>query len=174
MEPEKKISGSGGARRVPKGRLAGTPRPGARQRPLRVRGRVFDKHLALPAIRLVAQGRASARPGGDAGAGQLGGQRLTLLASMGLSGGMGLCVAVEGATTGAVFEAYLGDVLTPSLRPGQVVVMDNLSSHKGSRIRELIEERGCELVLPAPLLAGPQPHRASLLQAQGLAAKGEG
>ena len=72
------------------------------------------------------------------------GSNVTLLASM-TGGGMGPCVAVEGATTGAVFEAYLGDVLAPSLRPGQVVVMDNLSSHKGSRVRELIEHRGCEL-----------------------------
>ena len=72
------------------------------------------------------------------------GANVTLLASM-TRGGMGPCVAVEGATTGAVFEAYLGDVLAPSLSPGQVVVMDNLSSHKGSRVRELIEERGCEL-----------------------------
>ena len=44
---------------------------------------------------------------------------------------MGRCLAVEGATTRAVFEAYLGQVLVPTLRPGQVVVMDNLSAHKG-------------------------------------------
>ena len=37
-------------------------------------------------------------------------------------------------------------VLAPTLRRGQVVVMDNLSAHKGERISELIEERGCELV----------------------------
>jgi transposase len=72
------------------------------------------------------------------------GSNVTLLASMDLSG-IGPCVAVEGATTSAVFEAYLENVLAPSLRPGQVVVMDNLSSHKGSRVRELIEEQGCEL-----------------------------
>ena len=58
---------------------------------------------------------------------------------------MGPCLAVEGPTTKAVFEAYLERVLAPSLRPGQVVVMDNLSSHKGSRVRELVEARGCEL-----------------------------
>jgi transposase len=52
--------------------------------------------------------------------------------------------------TKAVFEAYLERVLAPSLRPGQVVVMDNLSSHKGSRVRELVEARGCKLMyLPA-------------------------
>jgi hypothetical protein len=60
--------------------------------------------------------------------------------------GMGACIAaVEGATTKAVFEAYVEAALAPSLRPGQVVVMDNLSSHKGRKVRELIEGRGCEL-----------------------------
>jgi transposase len=64
--------------------------------------------------------------------------------------GMGECLAVEGPTTREVFETYLERVLVPSLRPGQVVVMDNLSSHKGSRVRELIEERGCELIYLPP------------------------
>ena len=59
------------------------------------------------------------------------GANVTLLASMTLSG-MGPCLAVEGPTTKAVFETYVEQVLAPSLRPGQVVVMDNLSSHKGS------------------------------------------
>jgi transposase len=77
------------------------------------------------------------------------GSNVTLLASMGLSG-MGPCVAVEGTTTGAVFEAYLENVLAPSLRPGQVLVMDNLSSHKGPRVRKLIEGRGCELLYLPP------------------------
>ncbi len=49
-----------------------------------------------------------------------------------------------------VFEAYVEQVLAPSLRPGQVVVMDNLSAHRPKRVRDLIEGRGCELVyLPA-------------------------
>jgi transposase len=46
----------------------------------------------------------------------------------------------------SVLKAYLEEVLAPSLRSGQIVVMDNLSAHKGDRVRELIEERGCELV----------------------------
>ena len=50
----------------------------------------------------------------------------------------------------AVFEAYLERVLVPSLRPGQVVVMDNLSAHKGSRVRDLIESKGCELIYLPP------------------------
>lgn len=60
--------------------------------------------------------------------------------------GIGPSLAVEGATTKAVFEAYVERVLAPELKPGQIVVMDNLSSHKGSRVRKLIEERGCTLL----------------------------
>ena len=77
------------------------------------------------------------------------GPNTTLLASMGVRG-MGPCLAVEGPTTKVVFEAYLERVLAPSLQPGRVVVMDNLSSHKGPRVRQLLEGRGCELIyLPA-------------------------
>jgi transposase len=42
------------------------------------------------------------------------------------------------------------EVLAPSLRPGQIVVMDNLTAHKGGRVRELIEGRGCEVVYLPP------------------------
>ena len=72
-----------------------------------------------------------------------------MLASI-TAGGVGPCMAVEGSTTREVFEAYLERVLAPSLEPGQVVVMDNLSSHKGGRVSELIEQRGCELVYLPP------------------------
>ncbi len=47
-------------------------------------------------------------------------------------------MAVEGPTTREVFETYLEKVLAPALREGQIAVMDNLSSHKSSRVRELI------------------------------------
>jgi transposase len=77
------------------------------------------------------------------------GANVTLLASMSAEG-MGPCLAVEGPTTREVFETYLKRVLAPSLSPGQVVVMDNLSAHKGSRVRELIEERGCKLLYLPP------------------------
>ena len=78
------------------------------------------------------------------------GANLTLLASVSAEG-MGLCLVVEGSTTRReVFEAYLERALAPSLRPGQVVVMDNLSSHKGPRGRELIEARGCALLYLPP------------------------
>jgi transposase len=78
------------------------------------------------------------------------GKNLTLLASITREGGMGPCLTVEGATTKEVFESYIEQVLAPTLRDGQVVVMDNLSSHKGERVKELIEERGCELIYLPP------------------------
>jgi transposase len=73
------------------------------------------------------------------------GKNTTLLSSMSMWG-MGPSLAVEGATTAVVFEAYVEKVLAPSLRVGQVVVMDNLGAHRPKRVRELIEERGCELL----------------------------
>jgi transposase len=73
------------------------------------------------------------------------GTNTTLLSSMSAEG-MGPSLTVEGATTSVVFEAYVEQVLGPTLRKGQVVVMDNLSAHKGERVRELIEERGCFLI----------------------------
>jgi transposase len=77
------------------------------------------------------------------------GKNTTLLSSM-TTGGMGPSLAVEGATTARVFETYVEKVLVPSLRAGQIVVMDNLGAHRPRRIRELIEQQGCELLyLPA-------------------------
>jgi transposase len=57
---------------------------------------------------------------------------------------------VEGACNRAVFEIWLETCLIPLLSPGQVVVMDNATFHKGGRIEQLIQEAGCELLyLPA-------------------------
>ena len=64
------------------------------------------------------------------------GANVALLASMSAEG-MGPSLAVEGPTTREVFEVYLEHFLAPALRPGQVVVMDNLSAHKGDRVRDL-------------------------------------
>ena len=77
------------------------------------------------------------------------GKNTTLLASMSLEG-MGPCMAVEGATTAAVFEAYIEKVLAPILKRGQIVVVDNLGAHKSERARKLIEERGCQLLFLPP------------------------
>jgi transposase len=64
-------------------------------------------------------------------------------------GGMGEAMAVEGSTTGEVFETYVEHFLAPTLE-GQVVIWDNLGAHKGDKVRELIEAKGAEvLFLPA-------------------------
>ena len=75
------------------------------------------------------------------------GKNTTLLASMSVRG-MGPCLTVEGAamTKVAFVETYVEQVLVPSLRAGQVVILDNLSSHKGDRVRKLIEGVGCSLL----------------------------
>ena len=89
------------------------------------------------------------------------------------AGGMGPCLAVEGATTKAVFEAYLERVLAPSLRPGQVVVMDNLSAHKGGRVREILETRGCELLYLPPYSPDLNPIEQAFSKVKGLMRRAE-
>src|ERR687897_3041488 len=55
-------------------------------------------------------------------------------------------MTVEGATDALAFEAYVEQVLAPSLREGQVVVLDGLGAHRTQKVRELIEERGADLL----------------------------
>ena len=54
-------------------------------------------------------------------------------------------MVMDGPMTGEWFLAYVSDILIPTLTPGDIVVMDNLSSHKGRAIGEAIEAAGCEL-----------------------------
>jgi transposase len=73
----------------------------------------------------------------------------TLIASLTWAG-MGPAMTLAGATDTAAFVAYLEQVFAPTLRPGQIVVLDNLSAHKSEQGRRLIEARGAELwYLPA-------------------------
>ena len=72
------------------------------------------------------------------------------------------------------YRFSLERVLAPTLRPGQVVVIDNFASHKGEKVRELIEGRGCEFVVPAPLLAGIQPDRGGIREGQDGAGQDQG
>ena len=86
------------------------------------------------------------------------GSNITLLSSMSTEG-MGPSLAVESSTTREVFEAYVEHVLAPSLRAGQVVVMDNLSSHKERWEGKRTDRgEGMRAVVPATLLARSQPH----------------
>ena len=100
------------------------------------------------------------------------GKNTTVLSSMTLKG-MGPSLTVEGATTSAVFETYLERVLAPTLGRGQVVVMDNLSTHKGERVRELIEGRGCELIYLPAYSPDLNPIEEAFSKIKGLLRSGE-
>jgi transposase len=73
----------------------------------------------------------------------------TLIAALGVEG-IRCSTVVDGAVNADVFEAFVEQVLVPDLRPADIVVMDNLSSHKRSRIRELIESAGATLLFLPP------------------------
>jgi transposase len=107
---------------------------------------MLDEHLPSTPLRMVASGRA----GASESAAQLGQEPNASLASITKEGGMGPCLTVEGATIKEVIESYIEEVLAPMLHDGQVVVMDNLSSHKAERVKELIEGRRCGLIYLLP------------------------
>jgi transposase len=66
------------------------------------------------------------------------GQAVTLIGAMGVNGVVAT-MTVAGGTDGEVFRSYVDQSVAPQLRPGQVVIMDNLKAHKVSGIREAIE-----------------------------------
>jgi transposase len=73
----------------------------------------------------------------------------TLIAALAQTG-MRCSITVDGAVNRDVFEAFVEQVLAPALLPGDTVVMDNLSSHKGMRVRELIESVGARVLYLPP------------------------
>ena len=82
-------------------------------------------------------------------------------------------MAVVGATTKAVFETYVERVLTPSLSPGSVVVLDNLGAHRGDRVRELLEARGCKLLFLPPYSPDFSPIEEAFSKLKGLLRKAQ-
>lgn len=74
---------------------------------------------------------------------------LTILGAIRMRG-IVAAMTVEDSTHENVFFAYLDQVLCPVLRPGDVVVMDNLSTHKMDGVRQRIEARGAELIYLPP------------------------
>jgi transposase len=100
------------------------------------------------------------------------GKNITLLASI-THRGLGPCLAVEGSTTREVFETYLERVLAPALRPEQVVVLDNLSAHKGGRVKEIVEGAGCELLYLPPYSPDLNPIEQAFSKVKGLMRRAE-
>jgi transposase len=77
------------------------------------------------------------------------GPNVTLLATL-TPEGIGPAVAIPGAVDGAAFIAYAERVLAPRLRPGQVVILDNLSAHKSAGARTAVEAVGARLLFLPP------------------------
>jgi transposase len=76
-------------------------------------------------------------------------KNITLIASLSAEG-IGAAMSVEGATDGAAFQTYVKHFLVPTLKTGQIVVLDNLQVHKSLKVRELIEGTGASvLFLPS-------------------------
>ena len=73
----------------------------------------------------------------------------TLIAALGIEG-VRCSTVVDGPIDGDVFESFVAQVLVPQLKPGDLVVLDNLSSHKRERTRERIEAQGAELLFLPP------------------------
>lgn len=78
-----------------------------------------------------------------------GGPNVTLIAAL-TPQGLGAAMSVSGAVNGEVFAAYLEQVLGPTLRPGDVVVLDNLPAHKVDGLAALVEQRGARLLYLPP------------------------
>jgi transposase len=77
------------------------------------------------------------------------GRNVTILGALSWYG-LDAVMTVEGATDAEVFRAYVSRVLAPTLRPGDVVVMDNLSAHKVSGIEAAITNAGARLIYLPP------------------------
>jgi DDE superfamily endonuclease len=69
------------------------------------------------------------------------GKNVTLICSISLDGGIGPSLSIEGSSDTESFGLYLREFLCPALQPGQIVLMDNLSVHKGAWVRELVKAR---------------------------------
>lgn len=91
---------------------------------------------------------------------------LTLIAALRCDHIDAPCV-FDSATNGRSFTAYVEQVLVPTLRPGDIVIMDNLGSHKGQPVRTAIRKAGAKLFF-RPLQSGPEPHRTGFAKLKHL------
>jgi len=78
------------------------------------------------------------------------GKNVTLISSITLAQGMGASMSIERPSDTDSFGLYMREILAPTLEAGQIVLMDNLSVHKSKWVRDLIEQRGCQLWLLPP------------------------
>jgi len=72
------------------------------------------------------------------------GSHISLVGALGLSG-ITAIMMLEGAVDGVAFETFLEKMLAPTLRPGDLVLMDNVKTHKGKKVEEIIRSAGAQL-----------------------------
>lgn len=82
--------------------------------------------------------------------------------------GMVAPMVVDGAITGDLFVAYVGQVLVPELRPGDIVVLDNLQCHKRAEAVRAIEAAGCSVVFLPPYSPDLNPIENAFSKLKGL------
>jgi transposase len=99
------------------------------------------------------------------------GKNITLISSITLDGGIGPSLSMEGSSDGESFGLFLREMLCPRLKRGQIVVMDNLSVHKGAWVRELIEEKEAEVLLLPPYSPDFNPIEEAFSKVKGLLRK---
>ncbi len=99
------------------------------------------------------------------------GKSLTLIASLSLSG-MGEAFLLDGSADATAFEIYVEQLLAPSLKSGQIVILDNLSIHLSPRVRTAIEARGCRLLFLPAYSPDFSPTLVGVLQSENLFATG--
>jgi transposase len=80
----------------------------------------------------------------------------------------------DGPINGERFHAYIELFLVPTLKPSDVVILDNLRSHKGKTVRKAIRDVGARLVFLPKYSPGLNPIEQVFIKAQNLAAKGGG
>ena len=100
------------------------------------------------------------------------GKNVSLICAIGASG-VKPSMSVEGAVDSKAFEIYLEHFLVPKLKRGQIVVMDNLSVHKGKRVERLVEGAGCGLLFLPPYSPDMNPIEEAFSKVKGILKKAE-
>lgn len=73
------------------------------------------------------------------------GERINLISGLSLEGIQAPWLVTDGPIDGLTFQTYVEHILVPTLREGQIVILDNYSIHKSELVRAMIEQAGCEL-----------------------------
>ncbi len=94
-------------------------------------------------------------------------RNVTLISSISAMG-MGPSMSMEGSADGEAFSLYIERFLCPTLKRGQIVVMDNLKVHKMKRVRELVEGAGAEVLFLPPYSPDFSPIEEAFSKIKGI------